>query len=225
LRKKNKGNELYKRRKFDEAVAAWAQARKILSAAGVGGHHVALLWSNTATCKKVAGDDDGCREACDEGLKEPSSKAIRNKLENMLAGKKSTPSPVSTSEDQHLPKLKSGEAVIVHGLKGAVELNGREGKLKDFVLSKERWQVAFAEDTKLLRTENLKLKVLQTGFLNHEPDLYPEGSAQGQMPQFYRQPVNGGEACVDVPINQPGRKDPMIIPMPDFPEPDSDDNV
>merc|ERR1712232_274423 len=39
------------------------------------------------------------------------------------------------------------------------------------------------------------------------------GSKQGQMPQSYKHPVNGGEAVIDVPINQPGGKGATIMPI------------
>merc|ERR1712228_450957 len=55
---------------------------------------------------------------------------------------------------------------------------------------------------------------MNKGFFDGAGDLYgPEGSKQGQMPQSYKHPVNGGEAIIDVPINQPGGKGPSIMPI------------
>ena len=84
--------------------------------------------------------------------------------------------------------------------------------------------MAFAEDTKLLRPENLELKGLQSGFL-YDADLYPNGSVQGEMPKSYKLPINGGDAVIDVPINTLGHNDPVIMDLPDFLEPDSDDEI
>lgn len=69
---------------------------------------------------------------------------------------------------------------------------------------------------------------MKDGFMDASADglgYGEEGSKQGQMPQFYQQPINGGEAVINVPINQPGqRSDKMqIIQMPEVPEKDDDD--
>merc|ERR1712139_175296 len=62
---------------------------------------------------------------------------------------------------------------------------------------------------------------LDKGFLDaSKGDLYgPEGSKQGVMPRFYKQPINGGEAVIDVPINRDDCAKMNLIPMPDMPDP------
>lgn len=51
----------------------------------------------------------------------------------------------------------------------------------------------------------------------------PEGSKQGVMPKYYKQPINGGEAVIDVPINRENCAKMNLIPMPDMPEPEDEE--
>merc|ERR1712070_954477 len=52
----------------------------------------------------------------------------------------------------------------------------------------------------------------------------PEGSHNGAMPQYYQQPINGGEAVINVPINQPNCAKINLIDCGDLMEKkDSDD--
>lgn len=81
---KARGNKSFSERKFDEALADWAEARRIWEKADIRGHHTAVLWSNAATCYKKCGDVDKCRNACEEGLKHYSAASIRAKLETTL---------------------------------------------------------------------------------------------------------------------------------------------
>merc|ERR1719409_1163554 len=55
-----------------------------------------------------------------------------------------------------------GTTVEIHGLKGAAELNGLSGKLKQFDHGSGRWQVQLlvSGDVKALKPENLTAKQL-----------------------------------------------------------------
>jgi hypothetical protein len=64
------------------------------------------------------------------------------------------------------------------------------------------------------KTTTTRSEMKKGFFGDAKGELYgPEGSKQGQMPQSYKHPVNGGEAIIDVPINQPGGKGPSIMPI------------
>merc|ERR1719183_1965406 len=52
MKKKDAGNKYFKAKKFDEAIAAYAEARRIWTAADVRGHHLAVLWNNESTCRR-----------------------------------------------------------------------------------------------------------------------------------------------------------------------------
>lgn len=80
---KQRGNAAFKEFRFADALKDYSEARRIWKLADVGGHHMAVLWSNEATCYKKLGDADNCKNACEEGVKFYCSNAIRSKLETL----------------------------------------------------------------------------------------------------------------------------------------------
>merc|ERR1719491_398253 len=52
-----------------------------------------------------------------------------------------------------------GDDIVVHGLKGAAELNGLEGKVVKWIASSCRWEVQLegVDGTKGLKAENLRV--------------------------------------------------------------------
>lgn len=186
MEQKAKANSLLKNGKFDEACQTYALARNTLAAADIGGHHVASLWSNEAICRKKMGDAEGCRTACEEGLRifeceEPGKKlycsdSIRKKLEFNLA------EPEQAGKDAEVAEAPTANSVRP-------------------------------------KPTNMNFKA---GFFNDcKSEMYgPEGSRNGEMPKTYKQPINGGEAVVDVKINQPGGANLHLFPPMEFPNPD-----
>jgi hypothetical protein len=81
VKRKNEGNKVFKDTKYKEAIVKYAEARKIWEAADIRGHHMAVLWSNEATCHKKLEDWGACIKACDEGLTHYTTEKIRKKLE------------------------------------------------------------------------------------------------------------------------------------------------
>lgn len=53
-------------------------------------------------------------------------------------------------------EIRPGVTVKIDGLKGAPELNGKEGKVKDWNAEKGRWNVQVAGELKGLKPENLQ---------------------------------------------------------------------
>merc|ERR1711972_761014 len=78
VKNKQIGNKAYQEKRYDAALKAWREARDIWQKADVRGHHVAVLWNNEATCRRNMGDYDGCRKACEEGVKHYTTKAIKD---------------------------------------------------------------------------------------------------------------------------------------------------
>jgi hypothetical protein len=184
MEQKVKANQQLKDKKYESACRGYENARKILSEAGVDGHHMASMWSNEAICRLQMGDKDGARNACLEGSKLLCSKELKAKLEHNLK--------------------RCDEAVIIEVREPSE-------------LSEPRTEAAPAVKTPAVRSQ------LQKGFLGNAKEMYgPEGSKQGQMPQFYKQPINGGEAVIDVPINQENCSQMKLIPMPDMPNPEDE---
>mmetsp|Transcript_101122 Transcript_101122/g.291084 ORF Transcript_101122/g.291084 Transcript_101122/m.291084 type:complete len:450 (+) Transcript_101122:62-1411(+) len=86
MRSKAKGNKAFNDGSYEAALAAWGEAREILRKHKISGHHVAVLCSNEANCRKKMGDLDGCKVACEAGLAQRCTSPIRKKLEFHLAG-------------------------------------------------------------------------------------------------------------------------------------------
>jgi len=61
-----------------------------------------------------------------------------------------------------MSKIKPGVTVVISGLKGAAELNGKEGKCKDWNEEKGRWNVQLpGGELKALKPENLRPSATQ----------------------------------------------------------------
>lgn len=190
LEKKVSANKDLKDKKYEAACAGYASARKTLGEAGMGGHHMASMWSNEAICRMQMGDTDGARDACNEGMKLFCSEDLRTKLRF---------------------NLDKCNGVVAEEVNAASTRAGADEPE--------------SEPTDVQRPKATRSK-LEKGFLdNAKTDLYgPEGSCQGYMPQFYKQPINGGEAVIDVPINRPNCAKMNLIPMPDMPNEEEDDD-
>lgn len=85
FKQKQAGNKAFQERRYKAALAAWAEARSHLEKEDVTGHHMAVLWSNTANCSKKIGDFQGGWRACEAGLKHYCTEAVRAKLAHHLA--------------------------------------------------------------------------------------------------------------------------------------------
>jgi hypothetical protein len=96
---KQQGNKAFKEKRNEDALKAWAQARKTWETAEVRGYHMAVLWNNEALCRRQTGDAEGSKAACNEGLTHYASKTIRDKLEHNLAECSKAP-PELTEEEK-----------------------------------------------------------------------------------------------------------------------------
>mmetsp|Transcript_16709 Transcript_16709/g.47541 ORF Transcript_16709/g.47541 Transcript_16709/m.47541 type:complete len:446 (+) Transcript_16709:60-1397(+) len=99
MKSKDEGNKAFKEKKYEDALKAWAEARRKLGIAGVQGHHVAVLWNNEALCRRNMRDLEGSKAACDEGLKLYASDEIRKKLRHNLE-ECAKPLPEPTEEEK-----------------------------------------------------------------------------------------------------------------------------
>merc|ERR1719343_1539106 len=84
VRLKGQGNKAFSGGRYPDALEAYARAREIWDTAKIRGHHVAVLWSNEATCYKKASEWDDCIRACEEGITHYCTAKIRSKLTGTL---------------------------------------------------------------------------------------------------------------------------------------------
>jgi len=84
VKAKKRGNTAFGERKFAEALDAYADGRRILEKADIRGHHMAVLWSNEATCFKKTESWEKCRHACEQGLTHYCTASIRKKITECL---------------------------------------------------------------------------------------------------------------------------------------------
>merc|ERR1712150_94640 len=120
VKQKDIGNKAYKEKRYEDALKAYAEARSIWEKADVRGHHMAVLWSNEATCRRSMNDFDGSRKACEEGLTHYTTAKIREKLQASLEEcDKPRPEPTEeekakVEEELQKRKEKAKEKVIKH---------------------------------------------------------------------------------------------------------------
>lgn len=81
---KTLGNAAFKESRYSDALQAYSEARTIWGKADIRGHHIAVLWSNSAACFKKIGDAEQCKNASEKGLEHFCTTPIRFKLEASL---------------------------------------------------------------------------------------------------------------------------------------------
>lgn len=186
MKKKVKGNKALQEKRYDEALEEWSTGRRLLEAEGLSGHHVAVFWSNQAICYKAMGDMQRCQSASQEGLTHYCSHSVRSKLEKHAADSASEMDGMPWGNPLEPPKKPQAEA--------------------------EPLAPPAPKPKPRPKTTETQMK---KGFLSDKKgDLYgPDGSVQGQLPQFYND-----SRGIKIPINQPGGKGPkpIIVPMPEM---------
>ena len=75
------GDTAFGEKNYAKALENYAAARTAWNEKRIRGHHVAVLWYNSAKCHLKTKDWDRCRSACAEGLKHFCTAPIREKLE------------------------------------------------------------------------------------------------------------------------------------------------
>jgi len=159
VRLKGQGNKAFSDGRYPDALEAYARARKIWDTAKIRGHHVAVLWSNEATCYKKASEWDDCIRACEEGITHYCTAKIRSKLTGTL---KEAQEAKAAAEAAAAAAAADPEAARAAA---AAEEEARQEALQRALAAKK-------PPTKL-----------KDGFLDEEEEpLYPaEGSAQGKV--------------------------------------------
>merc|ERR1719401_1022025 len=183
MKAKAKGNKAFGDNKYEEALQAWCTGRKALEEQSLTGHHMAVLWSNEAMCRKKMNDIDGCRKACQAGLANTCAKSIRTKLQHNLAACSAEPDkkeagPAETQGGTDKGKKASSPA----------EAEGGTDKDKKVPAQTEaaagKSEQSASEDPK--PTKNAKKgTALKGGFLKEigesaKPMYGPKGSVQGK---------------------------------------------
>jgi len=82
MKLKVQGNKAFGEKRYQDALKAYADARKVWEAAGIRGHHSAVLWSNEAACYKKTEEWETCRHACEQGFTHYCTPKIKKKLED-----------------------------------------------------------------------------------------------------------------------------------------------
>lgn len=100
VKHKKSGNKAFQEKKYDAALEAYKKGLETWQKADVRGHHVAVLCSNEANCRRQTGDLTGAIKACEEGLSHYTTPEIRKKLENHLAEAKKGPKELTPEEAQ-----------------------------------------------------------------------------------------------------------------------------
>jgi len=108
IKLKDEGNKAFKEHKYEDAVKAWADARSKFANVGVQGHHMAVLWSNEALCRRRMRDLESSKVACNEGLKLHTSDEIRKKLQlNLEECAKPLPEPTEEEKQKAAEELEA----------------------------------------------------------------------------------------------------------------------
>mmetsp|Transcript_83398 Transcript_83398/g.241345 ORF Transcript_83398/g.241345 Transcript_83398/m.241345 type:complete len:461 (-) Transcript_83398:46-1428(-) len=181
---KAKGNTAFSGGKHERALEAWGSAREKLDGAGLSGHHLAVLWSNEANCRKKMGDIEGCRAACEAGLAQPCAATIRAKLEFHLKTRDAVPPAAATARA-------AGTAAAVEKAPQAESTASRETSKTGEVDGEtpKKAEVDGGADGSPTPEKPAKAKAkktqLKSGFLQDigesETPMYgPEGSKQGK---------------------------------------------
>ncbi|CAJ1419377.1 unnamed protein product [Effrenium voratum] len=100
VKHKATGNKAFQEKRHEAALEAWQKGRETWEKADVRGHHVAVLWSNEAVCRRQMGDLQGAIKACEEGRQHFTTPQIQQKLDHNLAEAKKGPKEVSPDEVQ-----------------------------------------------------------------------------------------------------------------------------
>merc|ERR1712217_747386 len=147
MKMKAKGNKAFTANNHSEALEHWASGRSSLEKGGLAGHHMAVLWSNEANCRKKMGDWSRCRAACESGLGPYCAASVCAKLEYHLAdcdkqaaeantssGSKAEPKPAHVKHAPAKPSLSPFEKLKAQANKHDDGTRSPFEKLRDEVM-------------------------------------------------------------------------------------------
>mmetsp|Transcript_151601 Transcript_151601/g.263365 ORF Transcript_151601/g.263365 Transcript_151601/m.263365 type:complete len:460 (+) Transcript_151601:47-1426(+) len=78
------GNKAFAEHRYDDALKAYEDARKVWQTANIRGHHVAVLWSNDAQTYRKMEKWEKCKNACEQGMEYYATGSIPKKLQENL---------------------------------------------------------------------------------------------------------------------------------------------
>mmetsp|Transcript_8364 Transcript_8364/g.15227 ORF Transcript_8364/g.15227 Transcript_8364/m.15227 type:complete len:443 (+) Transcript_8364:63-1391(+) len=105
VKSKKTGNKAFQEKRYEDALKAWKEARDTWQKAGIAGHHVAVLWSNEATCRRQMNDFDGAIKSSEEGLKLYTTRQIKEKLKFNIEEAKKGPKEMSPEQVKQRDEL------------------------------------------------------------------------------------------------------------------------